>query len=227
MGKHDEEGKTQSHYSTMDKKVYTNACLYAEGPFKQWQIDSALAVLGLDSRGSLADLGGGNGAFSASMARQAKCLPGSVALVDPSVEMLAGARVLPKGDMEMIGSCTAQDIATWASGYDALRGIGDVAPIIPRFDFALAKECVHHMGNSAARQAAWTDLRRLRLTGEGKLLIMTRPRNDIDYPFFEAAQKVWIENQPDESALVQELHDAGFTTAVTRPTFECRVKLGE
>lgn len=44
----------------------------------------------------------------------------------------------------------------------------------------------------------------------GKLVIVTRPQQEYDYPFFDAARNIWIENQPSTQELKTELTAAGY-----------------
>ncbi|KAK7240142.1 hypothetical protein SO694_00117093 [Aureococcus anophagefferens] len=72
----------------------------------------------------------------------------------------------------------------------------------------LLKEVVHH---PAARAAFFADARANRLAAGGRALVVTRPRVDIDYPFWDAARDVWAAHQPSEADLADELRAAGFS----------------
>mmetsp|Transcript_7919 Transcript_7919/g.15611 ORF Transcript_7919/g.15611 Transcript_7919/m.15611 type:complete len:136 (-) Transcript_7919:533-940(-) len=71
-------------------------------------------------------------------------------------------------------------------------------------------------------------LRRNRLRPHARLLIVTRPQVEIDYPLWPAATAVWAAAQPAEAVLVEELKLAGFTDvhACTR-AFACSVPVDQ
>ena len=241
-------GGEGDHYSALNKSAYDSAMFYAEGPYRQWQQDHAIAALQLGREASaaaegdktgwgkgseLCDLGGGNGMFAAEMARSVGMAPGSVTVVEPSAEMLAGVKDLPPADAAMIGDSICSGLEEWAAlGHLTTQEYEDeeeeqAAP--PRFARAMLKEVVHHMSTSPAeRIAAWKDLRERRMTDDGVLLIIARPQTDIDYPMFDAARKVWASRQPAEQDLAAELKEAGFPYATcTRQDYDCSISLGE
>ena len=144
------------------------------------------------SNHSLADVGGGIGAFSGKLksAVNAKWL----SVIDPSADMIAGAKESQLVDQSIINSAI-----DWAAANEEKQ----------LFDRILFKEVVHHL-TAEERIATFSMIRERRLEDDGLVLIITRPQNKIDYPFFPSAIDVWAKNQPNENKLINELRQTGF-----------------
>lgn len=164
---------------------YSRALFYSEGPYRWWQLGMLTSTIG-EGRRKLADVGGGNGQFGRDLAA---LTGGDVTLVEPSAAMVGDAPAYIGG---------AHD---WASTDDD-----------DDYDVVLLKEVAHHLED---RVALYRKLRTRKMAKDGVLVIVTRPRHDIDYPFFDAAKKVWAANQPNEATLADELRSAGFPIVET------------
>jgi ubiquinone/menaquinone biosynthesis C-methylase UbiE len=172
-----------NHYQTVAKE-YESAFFYASGPYQDHLLSTVLAHLrldapGPDSRGPLrlADVGGGTGNFTVALA-QAAGLTSPVLCVDNSADMLAVAATRPG----LVPIC--QDALSFAQR-TPLPG--------EALDRVLLKEIVHHLP-VADLPALYKGLGR-QLAPGGLLLTVTRPQ-EVDYPLFEAARRVWRANQP-------------------------------
>jgi hypothetical protein len=119
----------------------------------------------------------------------------------------------------------------WKSGYDCV----------------LFKEVIHHI-DPMERVAIFTRLKRgtfilspspypstttsssssrnSKLTTS--LLIITRPKHDINYPLWPQAYDIWSTNQPCTQQIVSDLQLAGYNNiAVQIVTYPCTVQLGQ
>ena len=194
-----------SHYGGV-RQVYDQAPFYAPGPYEAWLVEACLSRLGLSASHALADLGGGSGAFATKLKEHAGARWLSV--IEPSAEMITGADTNP-----LVDEAVVADALSWAEGGSGDGGekIGvNTASAERRFDRVLLKEMVHHISDDL-RPHVFRQLRERRLTPEdGRVLIVTRPQREIDYPLWNAAYDVWAQNQPSEADLVQELREAGY-----------------
>lgn len=133
------------HYASVAAH-YRRALFYAEGPLKQWQVGCVLAALDLQASHRLADVGGGDGSFAATLAEATGCR--RVTLVEPSQAMLSKAT--------LVGERLCEDGLTWARR---------TQPV----DRVLLKEVVHHFED---RPSLFRALR----AKAGRVVIVTRPR---------------------------------------------------
>lgn len=187
------------HYATLAPH-YASAYFYADGPITQWQTGCILEALApLERRHRLADVGGGDGRFAATLALIAGLEDGAVTLVEPSRSMIESG-----GELPVIGRKYCADALSWAASAED----GEL------YDRILLKEVVHHLGDSAARRAFFELIRRRKLTLGGKVIVATRPRRP-QYPFFKAAFSVWEQSQPDETDIVADLRSVGFDPVIT------------
>lgn len=208
-----------AHYQGV-RRVYETALFYSAGPYNNWLCSAVLGALNLRPGHSLADVGGGSGMFASLLKECARS--GTLAVIEPSAEMLEGAEQYPG-----VNHAVCADAGAWAAG-DSSAGAatGGGPPPSTRFDRILLKEVVHHLGDAASRQRVLRDLREQRLSAGGMLAIVTRPQRDIDYPFFPAAREVWAANQPDERSLVDELQASGYTDVrVERVHYPCELPI--
>ena len=93
------------------------------------------------------------------------------------------------------------------------------------YNHVLLKEVVHHF-DANERVGIFTGIRNgliknnkhgmdedgssTRMNEGASILIITRPRIDIDYPMWSAAKDVWATNQPSANDIVSDLRKAGF-----------------
>ena len=190
-----------SHYDDV-RKVYDTAPFYAPGPYEAWLISACRQRMDLGPAHKIADVGGGSGGFASKLKQSTGAAWLSV--IEPSADMLAGASSDPNVD-----AAECQGAVEWAESGLHSQGLpgGDCVPL--RFDRVLLKEVVHHL-DAPERLRMFDSLRSRRLTQDGRVLVVTRPQHDIDYPLWPAAREVWAANQPSEGELIEELRAAGF-----------------
>lgn len=186
--------KRREHYDRVPA-TYHKAWFYEKDtPYERWLLDrvveaSITPVLDRDSC-KLADVGGGTGRFTDLVRRKLQLAPAAVC-VDQSPAMLKEA-----GDIDGIEAICE----------DAVHFAQSSSP--NHYGMLLLKEVVHHF-----RQE---DLLTLfqgfhrGLTPGSPCVILTRPKTEIDYPFPEAANKVWSEEQPGAEVFAQAMTVAGF-----------------
>eukprot|EP00470_Lotharella_oceanica_P003893 CAMPEP_0170172184 /NCGR_PEP_ID=MMETSP0040_2-20121228/5419_1 /TAXON_ID=641309 /ORGANISM="Lotharella oceanica, Strain CCMP622" /LENGTH=234 /DNA_ID=CAMNT_0010412721 /DNA_START=217 /DNA_END=921 /DNA_ORIENTATION=- len=138
---------------------------------------------------AVVDLGGGTGKFSELMYKSWG-LKKDVSCVDPSESMLSTAKG-PKG-VEYI--CR-----------DALNFAKEAKD--KSMDVVVMKEMIHHLDLKEA-EATFTELRRGMRSG-GQCVVLTRPL-DPDYPFFDAAMKVYNENATSAKDIMETFTKSGF-----------------
>jgi len=196
LGREKQEAATHSVTQNYEEvgKVYEKALFYAPGPYNTWLADEVTSALALQGGEALADVGGGTGSFTKELMDRAVDLRPLV--IEPSTSMLVKAR--ERGLATLL-----TDAAAFASSSKSQK-IED-----PAFDRVLLKEVAHHLDD---RVNLFAGLRR-HLRPGGRMLIVTRPKKDIDYPFFKAAKDVWIAHQPDPQEYVTEMLLAGFSNA--------------
>ena len=180
-----------AHYDSVASH-YGEADFYKRGPYRDWQLAVIRAALRLEPGARLADVGGGDGAFGLDCVRGVEGW--ALEVVEPSAAMRGAGGSAPDGV-----TFAAQDAVAWARDAGA-----------PRCSRLLLKEVVHHV-DPGARAAFFADARAKRLAAGGRALVVTRPRVDIDYPFWDAARDVWAAHQPSEADLADELRAAGFS----------------
>ena len=193
-----------SHYSGDVREVYDSAPFYAPGPYEAWLTSACLERLELRAGHTLADIGGGSGAFASKLKQETGAR--WLTVIEPSADMLSGA----SSDM-LVDAAECADATTWAEA-----GAPPAFAAVPTtYDRLLLKEVVHHL-DAPERRSLFGALRtrRLRATG-GQLLIVTRPHREIDYPLWPAARDVWAAHQPSEAQLETELRAAGFDAVKT------------
>ena len=196
-----------SHYGGV-RSVYEAAPFYAPGPYEAWLTSACVQRMELGSSHSLADLGGGSGGFATKLKQAASARWLSV--VEPSAEMLSGAEASSD-----VNSAICADALGWASSSTEEADGSVTSGSMPvRYDRILLKEVVHHFADSD-RPLVFRRLLENRLTADGRVLIVTRPQRDVDYPLWEAAREVWAAHQPSEALLVDELNAAGFRDVAT------------
>ncbi|KAH8060655.1 hypothetical protein JL722_4768 [Aureococcus anophagefferens] len=132
-----------------------------------------------------------------------------LAVIRAALRLEPGARLADVGGGDgAFGLDCVRGVEGWALEVDAVAWARDAGA--PRCSRLLLKEVVHHV-DPAARAAFFADARANRLAAGGRALVVTRPRVDIDYPFWDAARDVWAAHQPSEADLADELRSAGFS----------------
>lgn len=191
-----------SHYEAVGK-VYEGAFFYRAGPFNDWLAENVASAMNLSAGMTLADVGGGTGAFVQLLSDQNQL--GECVIVDPSEAMLEKARQR-RMRTELLG---ADEFAAQSGAL---------------FDRILLKEVVHHLED---RHTIYSGLHR-RMRPGGRLVIVTRPKYEIDYPFFAAAKEQWALHQPEPDEGKAELEAAGFQPVHTLVlTYPCSIATKE
>lgn len=192
------------HYRAV-ANVYSLSVFYdSTGPFVSWLRTKLSSALKLTACGSLADVGGGTGQFACEIATDAGMSLSNVVVVEPSAAMLHSGT-----DSEEPAIECHQKINLGAREWSELpQGDARAGPV-GGFSHLMLKEVVHHF--EEPRSEVFKLMHDRRLKSGAKLVIMTRPQSDIDYPFFPAAREVWKANQPAEDDLKADLYTAGFT----------------
>ena len=93
-------------------------------------------------------------------------------------------------------------------------------------DQILCKELVHHF-DEGSRLSLFRGMHdNLAPSGDhASLLIVTRPQ-EVDYPLWDAARRVWRENQPSSGAIMDDLRGAGFVDVEeTMEPYGCTISL--
>eukprot|EP00041_Stephanoeca_diplocostata_P032490 m.1041522 g.1041522 ORF g.1041522 m.1041522 type:complete len:275 (-) comp24159_c0_seq18:3001-3825(-) len=202
---------SNSHYEKVAEE-YGSAFFYdTSGPFVQWMLENCGSALGLDCDHKVADVGGGDGIFSCALMHKCGNDTKNLTVVDPSQSML------DKGHATSTHSrvCTSAD--EWCSGAEDSKEL---------FDRILLKEVIHHVPRP--RQPLFERLLSSRLAEGGKLLVVTRPQTDIDYPLFSKAKIVWVKNQPRAEDIMEDMTGAGFSdVSQTVVRYKCYVGLDQ
>ena len=125
-------------------------------------------------------------------------------------------------DTKIQNSDNDNDELFWKSGYDCV----------------LLKEVIHHI-DPTERVAIFTGLKHGFFVSSSpssssiisrntpSLLIVTRPKHDINYPLWPQACDVWSMNQPCTQQIVSDLQLAGYNNVIVQIyTYPCTVQLG-
>jgi SAM-dependent methyltransferase len=193
--------------------AYAEAFFYADGTdYQAWYVEQVRAHLELASSDRLVDLGGGTGNFTAALAAAAGIDSSSSAqggghrpvCVDLSSSMLAQAdTALVMPVCADVAAYAEEQAAALPPGTGGGRGGGGGCA-----DKVLMKELLHHLPPAGlARLMRGTAGM---LSAGGVVLAITRPQ-EVGYPLFEAARRVWRENQPPVARFVTAMEDAGLT----------------
>ena len=184
---------TKTHYDRVAAS-YHDAYFYSDA-YEMWQRDEVLRRLQLQPHHRVADIGGGTGRF-VGLLKDAAGLATTPTCVDPSGAMLARA-TKATSDLRYVQS-------------DARSYVDGLPP--KALDRVLLKEVVHHFADDELASIC-AGLHKS-LDRNGRVVVCTRPRDDVEYPFFEAARKVWRAAQPSADHFVAAFRRAGFECAV-------------
>jgi len=182
---------TKSHYDRVAAS-YHDAYFYSNA-YEQWQHDQVLERLQLQPQHRVADIGGGTGRF-VGLLKDTVQLATAPTCVDPSGAMLDAH---DRSDVAFVQS----DARAYVEG-------------LPQnsLDRVLLKEVVHHFDEDEL--AAICRALHESLDENGRVLVCTRPRDNIEYPFFAAARDVWRAAQPPAEYFVEAFQKAGFACTV-------------
>ena len=186
-----------THYAQVPSVYHDSWFSQLNGPFEKWQLELIATLFGKQSTTEnwnsreevLLDLGCGSGYFTAKLANELSLSKRPIG-VDFSQHMLK------------IGQANDPWVQRVHSGaYEYLKESPS-----ENVELILLKELIHHIREL---EALFVHLHRV-LKNNGRCLIVTRPKHEIDYPFFSEARRVWEKNQPDARELVVHAQNAGF-----------------
>ena len=195
------------HYDSIAEE-YENAWFYGDytTEYGAQMTKLVLGALDLSPDAVFADVGGGTGAFTLHLKKQA-ALKSRPFLVEPS------ALLKQASDDELVP--VNADAVAWAGE------AGGTAMV----DAILLKEVVHHLGTGDQVVEAFAGLRS-RLRKGGRCLVVTRPNKVPAYPFFRGARDEWERCATPASTCVDAMRAAGFAS-VTVSTNPVPVDIGK
>lgn len=183
------------HYDDI-AEGYQDAFFYTDGSdYNTWYVEVVTEALALSSQDKLVDIGGGTGNFTAALAEHSG-LRQKPLNVEPFEEMVKKSP--PSLDTLQLDAHAFATDAKANHSYDRL----------------LMKEVVHHIEADKLGETFTGICSQLK--PGGRVLIVTRPSKDIEYPFFKAAYEVWQQDQAECSVYVDVLLKAGFASVETR-----------
>jgi len=228
-----------SHYESHSKEeTYDEAFFYEPGAYMEHLVRLVGKRLGLhrlnkNNPRTLLDIGGGTGTFArALLAEGERDRPPRFAsdyvrivVVDPFLEQAKGdngSSNSTQADQVSFVRAPAEDFM-FPSNNNCWR-----SQLVGGYDQILLKEVVHHF-DAKDRVSIFKGMREginTNINRRTSLLIVTRPQTDIDYPLWDAARKVWKENQPSVQELSKDLLMSGFTNIQsTIETYQCSISL--
>jgi len=183
------------HYLRVPETYHTAWFYGKDTPYEVWQRKILRDALQCEAQGGeheLVDIGGGTGRFAA-LLRETLKIKRPTLCVDPSDIMLEKARASYGDKVKTL----CMDAVSFAKTCQPKS-----------FQRCLLKEVVHHIPRGQV-DTVFKGLHRGLVSG-GVCVILTRPRENIDYPFMERARQVWQEQQPDEQLYLKSLKASGF-----------------
>jgi len=186
-------GASSQHYERVPS-TYHEAWFYSkDSQYEKWQLDiisAALQPVRDTENCVLADVGGGTGRF-AGLVHKTLELRKEALCVDPSSGMLQSAQSIN-------GVKTVRQDALQFARSAKANSLG----------LCLLKEVVHHIAEEDLDEL-FEGLHNGLVSG-GNLVIITRPKEEFDYPFMEKACQVWKNNQPSASVFADSMKRSGF-----------------
>ena len=170
------------HYSNISNG-YNSLYHVGNDSYQQWILSIIIKELNINSNSLITDVGGGTGSFSKKIFDIAN-LRSPVLCVDSSDAMLK----IANDYNGVITECL-----------DAQQFAKQSRIKQQKFDGILLKEMIHHIPRNEI-QKLYSDLGNC-LTKNGIILTVTRP-NEVVYPLFRRAHKVWREQQPSKDELL-------------------------
>lgn len=188
-------GTTNSAYDKLSSKF--DALWLFSDEYKSWMERCVQEVLELNCDSLFADIGGGTGTLTSSVAMKAG-IPKALC-VEPSTEMLNQARKYPN---LILKNLTAENFAKNSAGWNRI----------------LIKEAVHHIND---RCTFWKDLRKG--NPEARVLVVTRPCRP-GFLLFQQAYQKFAQNQPSLEVLLNEVCSSGYKVNVMKKSWPVEMK---
>jgi ubiquinone/menaquinone biosynthesis C-methylase UbiE len=194
------------HYESVSDH-YHLAWFYAhDTDYEHWMTRHILTESSLTESLAVCDLGGGTGRFAHLIHREGH-LRHPVTCVDASEQMVRQAArysgVVPVCK-DMLGFVREASTAVW--------------------DRIVVKEAIHHIEQGEIEEFFREAMRVLK--EKGKLLVVTRPQHEIDYPFTQRAKEIWAETQLDRGTYLDAVKKCGFSNAFANVReFPVKIKL--
>ena len=162
------------HYDKATSEVYHSTVFETDEEYKLWLQKVTLDKLQMSEEHSLADVGGGSGEFSAALRSHQQFK--KLLLVEPSADMI----FKETKDGKKLQRCPQVDQPIVKTAGDWGVDCDD-----EKLDRIMIKFAVHHIPNW---EEVFKTFRTNKLAANGRVVILTRNKTDIDYPFFEAAK---------------------------------------
>jgi SAM-dependent methyltransferase len=205
---------TKSHYEGHSAETYESAFFYEPGAYTEHLKFLVKRSLQLDvlpdsctKDRCLLDIGGGTGNFTRMIVEDAPnnvCAivvdpfleQQSISVVDESESAASDERIrFVKAPAEEFKLKPTDETLWWRQNYQQV----------------LLKEVVHHFKDTDRVPIFKGIFNGLERSDAPSLLIVTRPKLEIDYPLWDEAREVWAKNQPSLEQFVDELGQAGFS----------------
>ena len=229
---------TEDHYSNHSAASYDSGFFTSDEDYLryltalihekfEWRTNGNDASMTMPTSLTLLDIGGGTGSFTKRLIDEFSSL--NAIVMEPFLE--------PNNNVDKSNDEISNISFCKASADDFMREENsmlkdDDIPIWRKgYHHVLMKEMIHHITESNRSdifRAIYTNFQTLQFHHDGAaaLIIITRPKYDIDYPLWPAAKNIWEVNQPDHEDIVQDLEAAGFQKVVmSTHAFPCRVNM--
>lgn len=204
---------TKSHYEGHSAETYESAYFYAPGAYTEHLASLVKRYLQLDASPDsctknrcLMDIGGGTGNFTRMIVEDAPNICAIV--VDPFLEQQGISGV---GESESSASDKRIRFVKASAEDFMLKPTDETLWWRQNYQQVLLKEVVHHFKDTDRIPIFKGIFNGLEHSEAPSLLIVTRPKLEIDYPLWDEARQVWAENQPSLEQFVDELEQAGFS----------------
>ena len=194
-----------SHYESHSAESYDNAYFYEPGAYMEHLVNLVRDRMQFSSGGErcILDIGGGTGTFSKELVNDSES---KIVVVDPFLEMAETDATDDTLEAVSFVKESAEDFMLPPTPDNWRFKLGG-------YDQILLKEVVHHF-KAEDRVEIFRGMReglRTNTSVEPSMLIITRPKIDIDYPLWDQAYEVWKDNQPAIEELEEDLRTAGYT----------------
>lgn len=232
-----EPSESGVHYDKVAEKYHQSFFYDKNTPFEAWQLRVVREALDLHESSRLLDLGGGTGRFSSLLRSSVSTNEDTefqVTCVDPSKRMLDVARAIKgvvaveNGAFFLLSSLLRSDSQHHHT--DALTYCREFALLDARTNekhtHVLLKEILHHLETPFQVAELFGYLKNGVVEPGGRVVVVTRPKKEVDYPFFQKAYDVWVSAQPDAEEWAASLRSKGFLdVSIATHSFDVELEL--